>query len=143
MSWQASDNERRREGGFRFGKVVEVDPAKARAKVTFGGESKSDWLPWAAQSAGVVSVWSPPKVGEQVIVLSQSGDTAQGVIAGSIFSTKNAAKHDDGEGFRLWVGASQITINDGSITLESNGSTLTLDAAGIQLNGSRIDLNGG
>ncbi len=141
MSWQASDNERRREGLVRYGRVTEVDPAKARARVTFGGESKSAWLPWLAQGAGTVSAWSPPAVGEQVVVMAQSGDTAQAVIVGSVFSGQNRAPSDDGGMYRIKLGMSSITMTDSQITLHSNGSTLTLDASGAALNGARIDLN--
>ncbi|MEO3478141.1 phage baseplate assembly protein V [Phaeobacter sp. CAU 1743] len=90
MSYGAAVNEQAREGIVRFGVVTAVDAGRARAKVSFGGESESGWLPWLALRAGAISVWAPPAIGEQVQVLSTSGDTAQGTILGSLFSEANA-----------------------------------------------------
>jgi phage baseplate assembly protein V len=141
MSYGAARNEQAREGIVRFGVVTAVDAGAARAKVSFGGESESNWLPWLAERAATIKVWAPVAIGEQVVVLSESGDTAQGVIVGSVFSASNAAPSGDGAEHRLQLGASSISVKDGAIVISSNGSTITIDAGGIKLNGARIDLN--
>ena len=141
MSYGAARNEQAREGIVRFGVVTTVDAGTARAKVSFGGESESNWLPWLAERAATIKVWAPVAIGEQVVVLSESGDTAQGVIIGSVFSASNAAPSGDGAEHLLQLGASSISVKDGAIVISSNGSTITIDAGGIKLNGARIDLN--
>jgi phage baseplate assembly protein V len=125
MSYGAARNEQAREGIVRFGVVTEVDAGNARAKVSFGGESESEWLPWLAERAGTISVWAPVAVGEQVIVLSESGETAQGVILGSVFSEGNPGCSASEGAFRIQVGPSFLEIS----------------AAGIRLVGPKIDLN--
>ena len=124
MSYGAARGEQAREGIVRFGVVTAVDPAAARAKVSFGGESESGWLPWLALRAGAISVWAPPAVGEQVQVVSTSGDTAQGTIHGSLFSEANPGAGNDAL-FKIQVGPSSIEI----------------DASGIRIKAPKIDLN--
>lgn len=141
MSYTAAENERSREGIVKFGRVTAVDAGTARAKVSFGGESESDWLPWLAERAAAISIWAPVSVGEQVVVLSESGDTAQGVIIGSVFSQGNPGAAASEATHRIQIGASSITITESGIMLESNGSRIVLDASGVSINGAKIDLN--
>lgn len=121
--------------------VTAVDPAKGRAKVTFGGETESAWLPWVSPGAGTVKVWSPLAVGEQVLVAAPGGDTGQGVIVGSLFSTSNGSPSGNGGEFKMTLGGSSLSITASAITISSNGSTIVLDAGGIRMNAPRIDLN--
>jgi phage baseplate assembly protein V len=153
-----------------IGKVAELDEANARVRVKVDG-LVTDWLPWTASRAGPgVREWTMPEVDEQVVVLSQSGDPAQGVVVGSIFQesfgapanlkTTHRVEYADGtftqydrtaKAMRtevnsagsvvLKIGGSEITMTNAKITLASNGSTLEMDSAGIRLNGTRIDLN--
>lgn len=141
MNYTVAENERSREGIVKFGKVTAVDAGEARAKVSFGGDSESDWLPWLAERAAAISIWAPVSVGEQVVVLSESGDTAQGVIIGSVFSQGNPGAAANEAMHRIQIGASSITITESGITLESNGSRIVLDASGVSINGAKIDLN--
>ena len=141
MSYAAARNEQAREGIVRFGVVTAVDAGAARAKVSFGGESESAWLPWLAERAATIKVWAPVAIGEQVVVLSESGDTAQGVILSLVFISSYAAPSGDGAEHLLQLGASSISVKDDAIIITSNGSTITIDAGGIRLDGARIDLN--
>ena len=125
MSYTAAENERAREGIVKFGRVTAVDAGTARAKVSFGGESESDWLPWLAERAAAISIWAPVAIGEQVVVLSESGDTAQGVIVGSVFSQDNPGAAAAEGLFKIQVGPSSIEI----------------DESGVRIKGPRIDLN--
>mgnify|MGYP005845114205 CR=1 FL=1 len=139
--WTQADQDRRLAGLVRIGRVTEVDPATARARIALGGQAVSDWLPWTASRAGSISEWSPPAVGEQVVVLSPGGESNQAVIVGSLFSAANGQASNDGAAYRVEIGGSSLTMTADAITLESNGSTLVLDAAGVRVNGAQIELN--
>mgnify|MGYP001052756820 CR=1 FL=1 len=141
MSWGQGEQDRRLHGVVRVGRVTAVDPATSRARVSLGGDAVSGWIPFTAIRAGTLNAFAPVSVGEQVVVASPGGDTAQGVIVGSIASGSNAAPSSDGGAFRFEIGGSSINMTADGIELSSNGSTLTLGAAGIVLNGARIDLN--
>ena len=67
-----------------LGTVVETDYEKARVKVTIG-EWTSTWLPWITSRASNDISWWALEIGEQVMVISPSGDMAQGVVIGSIY----------------------------------------------------------
>jgi phage baseplate assembly protein V len=69
---------------LRPGTVVAVDCAKARVKVRIG-KIATAWLPWITRRAGPDITWWAPEVGEQVMVLSPSGNLALGVVLGSIY----------------------------------------------------------
>ena len=91
MSWSqrypqlnAADIHHRLSRMIAFGTIAEVDYEKARVKVTIG-EWTTTWLPWATHRAGNDIDWWALEVGEQVIVLSPSGDMAQGIVLGSVY----------------------------------------------------------
>lgn len=154
---------------LRVGKISALDEANARVKVSVAGLT-TDWLPWSAQRAGNTRTWSPPRVGEQVMIASPYGDMGQAVVIASLFSDDKPApaaskdkettlypdgaktEHDSAShartdtlnaagSFRFTVGGSTIVMDTSKILLTSNGSTLEIDAAGIRLNGARVDLN--
>lgn len=141
MRWAQNDQDRRLQGIVRIGKVTAVDASAAKARVSLGGASETDWLPWTAERAATISVWAPVAVGEQVVVLAPGGETNQGIIVGSLFSNSNPAPSSDGAEHLLKLGGSSISVKGDRILITSNGSTIELDAAGIRLNGARIDLN--
>lgn len=78
---------------IRFGTIAEVDEAAARVKVTTGTLTTA-WLPWIAPRAGADREWNPPTEGEQVILLSPSGQLANGVAITGLFSDLIPANGD-------------------------------------------------
>lgn len=78
---------------IRFGTIDEVDEAAARVKVTTG-KLTTAWLPWIAPRAGADREWNPPTEGEQVILLSPSGQLANGVAITGLFSDLIPANGD-------------------------------------------------
>lgn len=75
---------------IRKGTVQSVTTRPARARVQVGGLLTAP-LPWLSLRASTNKVrhWSPPAVGEQVIVLSPGGDLGGGVVLCGIPSDKN------------------------------------------------------
>lgn len=69
----------------QIGTVATVDVAAATCTVAIGDLETGD-LPWLAARAGAVRLWSPPTVGEQVLLLAPDGDLANGVVLAGIWS---------------------------------------------------------
>jgi phage baseplate assembly protein V len=91
MSWSqrypqlnAADLQNRLSRLISVGTVAETDYEKARVKVTVG-EWTTTWLPWVTSRASNDINWWALEVGEQVLVVSPSGDMAQGVVIGGIY----------------------------------------------------------
>ena len=70
---------------LRLGSVTSVDHANATCTVTSGDIHTGD-LPWIAQRAGNVRIWSPPSVGEQCLLLAPEGDLAAGLVIVGLYS---------------------------------------------------------
>lgn len=81
---------RRLENLIRLGTIAAVDHQAARCTVSTGGLSVPN-LPWLALRAGDSSDWDPPTVGEQCILLSPSGEPAQGVALVGLYSQQRPA----------------------------------------------------
>jgi len=112
-----ADVERRLANVVRFGTIEEADFGKARYRVRIGN-ILTDWLPFAGKRSGALKVWSPLTIGEQIVMISASGDLAQGAILGSIESSAHPSPGSDGNTIN-------IEFPDGG-TL-SYGSTMALD----------------
>lgn len=138
---------------LRVGKVAELDEANARVKVSVAGLT-TDWLPWSASRAGNTRTWSPPRVGEQVMLASPYGDMGQAVVIASLFSDDKPAPaaskdqettvYPDGA-TQDYNSASHEFLLDvpagGKITIRCGPSSIELSDAGIKIIGPRIDLN--
>lgn len=76
---QLADLARRVANMMRTGRVAEVNHAAARVRVQ-SGDLLTEWLPWQTHRAGNTRSWSPPTVGEQVMILSPSGEPGAGMV---------------------------------------------------------------
>ncbi len=97
----------------RIGAIKELDEANARVKVSVSGLT-TDWIPWSASRAGNTRQWSPPRVGEQVLLASPYGDLGQAVVIGSLFSDEKPAP---------------ATSKDQETTVYPDGSTVDYNSA--------------
>ena len=77
----------------RFGTVAEVQMQPPRVKVS-SGNITTTWLPWLNLRAGADREWDPPTIGEQVVLLSPSGNLTQGVALTGLFSDLITANGD-------------------------------------------------
>lgn len=137
---QVPDMERRVADMIRLGTVSETDfsdPKAPRVRVQYGKNS-TGWLPWT-QRAGRARTWAPPKLGEQVIIASPSGDLRQGVVIGSINQNSRAAPASGGhETVTEWDSGIRESVDDDSKTY-----TLTIPAGGkfvVQVGGTSFEL---
>lgn len=81
---------RRLENLIRLGTIAAVDHQAARCTVKTGGLTVPN-LPWQAQRAGNSRDWDAPTVGEQCILLSPSGEPAQGIALIGLYSQQRPA----------------------------------------------------
>lgn len=125
----------------RTGTVTEVDHKKGLARVKFsepGGEAYiGPWMPWGEVASGGTKSHIAPTVGEQVNVISESGDLTDGEISMSVPSNANPRPHDGPEPVitygdtRLQINKNEFTftgtvrIKKGSLVIEDGDADIT------------------
>ena len=70
---------------LRVGTVQLVDHANAKIRVQTGGLT-THWVRWLEHRAGHTVTWSPPTVGEQVLLLSPGGDLSAAIALRGLYS---------------------------------------------------------
>lgn len=115
---------------IRIGTVIAVDHAAARCRVA-SGELESQWLPWIDRRAGDTRTWEPPTVGEQVVILSPSGEPAGGVVLTGLFADAHAAPSTSAsEHVITYPDGARIAYDHASGALTATGiQTATIQAA--------------
>lgn len=144
--------ERRMANVIRDGTIMAVDLAKRRVRVK-SGEIETTWLPWPAGRAGPGKRrWDPPEVGEQVTMISPSGDLRQARVIPGIYQEAYDSPSSDGNKDHVTygdgtvieydrashtllanLGASSILADRTKIVLTIGDTTLTMTAAGTTL----------
>lgn len=128
--------ERRFQNQRRTGTIAEVDYDKklARVKLTDDADGQpflGPWMPWKVVAAGGTKINVPPTVGQQVDVVSESGDLADGSVESSIKSDDNdlpAAKAGEGH---ITTGSTVIFFSDKQIRLRADE---------VVINGKRLKI---
>ncbi|WP_447045337.1 phage baseplate assembly protein V [Vreelandella sp. H-I2] len=72
------------ENVIRLGAIAQVDHDAARVRVK-SGALLTAWVPWITARAGTTRDWNPPTVGEQCVLFSPGGDTANAFAMPSLF----------------------------------------------------------
>lgn len=168
--YELGELQRQQANTHRIGTIAAVDAANARVQVNVAGLT-TDWLPWTASRAGATRAWSPPSVGEQVLVASPYGDLAQGVVLGSIYQDAhpapassqdqetvifadgavidhNSATHalsatlNAAGSLKVTIGAAKVEASASSIKLTVGGIILELTSAGLAITGGTVTHNG-
>lgn len=101
----------------RLGTIASVDHGSARCTVAVG-DLTTGGIPWLTHRAGATACWSPPTIGEQVMLICPEGDTAAGVALRGIYSNANPAP----------AAAAELEL-----IRFSDGSTASYDAAAHHL----------
>lgn len=132
--------ERRHENRVRTGKIVEVDAAKGLARVQIDTDHKSGkpfltpWIPWKEPAMGAIKFHTPPAVGEQVKVCSESGDLTDAVIDSSLPSTDNQRPHDKAAEGVITVGNMRMHYKDGLCDISVGGKRIRISADRVDIN---------
>lgn len=128
---------------IRVGRVAAVDHSAPRAKVVIG-DLTTGWLPFMALSADQDRTWFPPGLGAQVVVLSPSGDGAQGfIITGAINQSDFPAPADAGTVHRTVYADGAVVEYDRAAhrmtaTLPAGGEIDLTAPGGVTLNGDLV-----
>jgi len=150
---------------IRLGTIAAVDhgdpaqqkPPRVRVQT---GALLTGWLPWLTPRAGADREWNPPTVGEQVLLLSPSGQLANGVAITGLFSDLIPANGDraalhrssyrDGAVIEYDSAAHALTASipgtadittSGDITLTSGGNISITASGNFAVTAARVDLN--
>lgn len=135
-------------------RVVAVDLAAARVRVSDGAGWTSAWLRWHAQAAGKARHWRAPSLGEQGVLFSPSGEPAQGSFVPGLYGAAGAAPDNRGhvEAWRFEDGGSlvydwqarsySIELPSGTVNVKVGGSSAVITDSAIEASASRIALTG-
>ena len=165
LSWAVVELERRVANLVRSGLVYSADYDAAKVRVRYdtdaaGAPVLTAPLPWFARRSGEDGDWWAPEVGEEVAILSPSGDLLQGMVLPALYRqaypapetvpTRHVRRYADGAVFMYDREAHHLeaTLPAGSsAVIESDAVTIrcvtaTIEASGqVQIKGSRINLN--
>lgn len=152
---RSAEIERRLDGMVRQGKVTEVDPKAGTVRVRYGGTDDEPFLsppiPYA-QIAGGLKVHAPPTIGQQMTVLSGSGDFRQGMAVPMTWSDANKSPSDKGDENVLTFGNIRaelrsdellITVGGFALSLKAEGATFTVGGVTHVIGGEGVATRGG
>lgn len=140
------------------GKVKEVDAENYRVRLVLGVDAEtgeevlSPSVKWQSGSAGQVKDWSPPAVGEEMLLVSPSGVVGSGSRAmfGTFDEADNPPPTDQGDE-RVWVmGDLRITtkgdrytiqLGDAAIDMGAGAITIGVDGAGFTLSADELAMS--
>ncbi|CAG9297584.1 phage baseplate assembly protein V [Celerinatantimonas diazotrophica] len=158
------DIQRRLSNLVRKGRVHSVDFTQTppRVRVEYAPRATTTWLPWVGGRASSQSRtdWEPLAVGEQCLILSQSGELSAGVVLPAMLDSQSpppstsadehVTQYADGTQTRYNRKTHQLSVmvkGDVSVQCDNNlscqaGGDITLSATGnMKLKAARIDLN--
>jgi phage baseplate assembly protein gpV len=123
--------ERRVRNMMRYVTVAEVDPAKGLVKLKDDGEDpdqtlETDWVPWMEQ-AGQTKTWTPPSVGQPMMLFSPSGNIADAIALAGRFSNQNAQPSQKGDENMQTIGGTTITVSGSKVHIKSGTIVLEGD----------------
>ncbi|MNJ35474.1 Phage-related baseplate assembly protein [compost metagenome] len=167
MSAASSAHDRMLAGLIIPCRVVAVDLAAAKVRVSDGAGWTSAWLRWHSQAAGKARHWRAPSLGEQGALISPSGEPAQGTFVPGLYGNAGAQpdnrdhvevwRFDDGGSLvydwqantytielpsgtvSIKVGSTEAVLTADAITAKSG--VATVEAASITLTG-QVQING-
>lgn len=123
MSYALAQMDRILANLIKIGRVDSVDLAAGTATVNFDGELVSG-LEWSKSRAGADRSWNGGYTkGEQVLVLSPSGDLSQGVIAFAISQDAFPNAGDSEDPKHIYADGTVVEYNKVSHTLNIDLST--------------------
>ena len=132
--------DRRRANGKRTGTIHEVDDAKGLYRVKLGTDDDgapflTPWMPNQEMAMGDVRIATGLTVGEQVDIVSETGDLSDAMIATSIEQDKHPRPPVKAGEYRIRREADDVEIYLGpdKTLLKAKGATLTITSRGVRI----------
>ncbi|RBO90512.1 phage baseplate assembly protein V [Pseudochrobactrum asaccharolyticum] len=127
---------------FREGEVVEVDYDNGTVVVEAMG-IRSSSVPWVEQS-GAINEWTPPSVGQRMVLVSPDGDMGMGFALKGGFTDNTPAPHNKGSEKRVTIGGAVVTQTADGMFIQVGGAKLsfTEDGMNIDVGGSTFSFTG-
>lgn len=150
MSYAAAQMDRMLAGLVIPCYVVAVDLAAAKVRVSDGGAWTSAWVRWHAQAAGKARHWRAPSLGEQGVLVSPSGEPAQGTFVPGLYGNAGPPpdNRDHVETWRFEDGGSlvydwaansyTIKLPSGTVSIEVGSSKAVITDAAINAESALI-----
>lgn len=117
---------------IRLGTVASVDLPGGRCTVK-AGDVETGPVRWIAMHAGATRSWSPPSVGEQVVLMAPGGEIGGAVALRGIFSDANPAPGDSLTESMVFMDGATFTYDPEAHHLSAllpGGGTIELQADG-------------
>ncbi len=128
--------------------TVEDPAAEAgRATVKFQNASDGDFisapLGWAEVSAGSMKTHHPLTAGQQVLVVSPTGELADGIIMSSLNWDSNPRPSESQDVTTMaQIGDATITVAGDGFTVAVGGTTMSISGDGLAIEGGQVTHNG-
>lgn len=129
----------------RIGTIKSVDATTATCVVETG-DNETPPILWVSARAGQSKSWNPPTEGEQVLLLSPSGDLNQAIAIVGLYSDANPAPSQNlAETVYQLPDGSKLTYNHQAKTLniEAKGKVAVNVTGEATVDAEKIKLNGG
>lgn len=136
---------------LREGTIESVDLGAGTCRVRLADDLVTGPIPWAASRIGDTRVWSPPSVGEQVLVAAPEGDTLRAIVIGALRSDAHPHPANDGSTLIEFADGAKVLYDPASHTLDAvlpDGGKANIEAkGGIRLVGpvtivGSVDIDG-
>ncbi|MCE1021769.1 phage baseplate assembly protein V [Pseudomonas monteilii] len=150
MSYAAAQTDRMLAGLVIPCYVVAVDLVDAGVRVTDGSDWTSAWVRWHAIAAGKARHWRAPSLGEQGVLVSPSGEPAQGTFVPGLYGNAGPPpdnrdhvevwRFDDGGSLVYDWAANSYTIKlpTGTVNIEVGSSKAVITDAAINAESTAI-----
>ncbi|CAI8780498.1 phage baseplate assembly protein V [Pseudomonas donghuensis] len=154
MSYASAMHDRMLAGLVIPCRVVAVDLAAARVRVSDGAGWTSAWLRWHSQAAGKARHWRAPSLNEQGVLISPSGEPAQGTFVPGLYGNAGDQpdnrehvevwRFDDGGSLVYdWQARSySIELPSGTVSIKVGSSSAVVTDQAITANAVSISLTG-
>jgi len=144
---EVGEMKRRQANVLRHGRVTDIDTKKQLVRLrlnpdTDDTEFKSAWIPYG-QQAGDFKFHNPPTKGQNMTVISPSGELGQAVALPFTWNETFASPGDSEDEHVITFGKVTITYKKDSLILKVGDNTsITLTESGIEAKSQKITLNG-
>ncbi|MGU9981459.1 phage baseplate assembly protein V [Phreatobacter sp. HK31-P] len=135
--------DRRLHGMIRIGKISEVNPQRAQARFSDASVRSTDWLDWQEPGNGHNRTWTAPRVGQEAVMFSPSGEPGQGLLMPGSYNKQNKAPSSNpNEVVLASVGNARVSLLNGTLTVKSGGTTFEFGANGFKQTGGQMAHDG-